>query len=163
MTMPEVVDHLSRYASSFDAPVLEGVEVRTLRPHPVGFEMETSVGTFHARTVVAATGGSAAIPPIARNFSPTIDQLHSSRYRNPDGIRPGGVLVVGGSASGLQIAIELARSGRWSTSRSAGTRDSPAPTGDGASTGGWTCPAPSTERSTRCPISMRHDRNRRCS
>ena len=33
-------------------------------------------------------------------------------YRNPDRLPPGGVLVVGASASGVQIAEELQRSGR---------------------------------------------------
>ena len=38
--------------------------------------------------------------------------LHSSQYRSPLGIPEGGVLVVGASASGVQIADELRRSGR---------------------------------------------------
>jgi putative flavoprotein involved in K+ transport len=38
--------------------------------------------------------------------------LHSSQYRAPQGLPAGNVLVVGASASGVQIADELARSGR---------------------------------------------------
>jgi putative flavoprotein involved in K+ transport len=38
--------------------------------------------------------------------------LHSSQYRSPRTLPEGGVLVVGASASGVQIAEELARSGR---------------------------------------------------
>ncbi len=45
-------------------------------------------------------------------LSSDIDQLVPTRYRNPAHLAPGGVLVVGASASGLQLADELARSGR---------------------------------------------------
>jgi putative flavoprotein involved in K+ transport len=39
-------------------------------------------------------------------------QIHSSDYKNPEQLPAGGVLVVGGGASGVQIADELQRSGR---------------------------------------------------
>ena len=38
--------------------------------------------------------------------------LTANHYRNPGQLAPGGVLVVGASASGVQIADELARAGR---------------------------------------------------
>ena len=38
--------------------------------------------------------------------------LHTSDYRNPDGLPPGAVLVVGAGPSGQQIARELAAAGR---------------------------------------------------
>ena len=41
-----------------------------------------------------------------------ITTLTTADYRNPDQLPDGGVLVVGGSASGVQIAEELQRSGR---------------------------------------------------
>jgi putative flavoprotein involved in K+ transport len=45
-------------------------------------------------------------------MSARVTQLHSSRYRNPQGLTPGAVLVVGSAQSGCQIAQELYRSGR---------------------------------------------------
>ena len=42
--------------------------------------------------------------------TPSIQQLHSSQYRRPAQLRPGPVLVVGASHSGLDIAYELAES-----------------------------------------------------
>ena len=41
-----------------------------------------------------------------------ITTLTTADYRNPDQLPDAGVLVVGGSASGVQIAEELRRSGR---------------------------------------------------
>ena len=59
-----------------------------------------------------ATGphGVQRIPPALRGAD--LPVVPSSRYRNPSGLPPGGVLVVGASASGVQIADELARNGR---------------------------------------------------
>jgi putative flavoprotein involved in K+ transport len=64
--------------------------------------------------VVVATGteNRAHVPPVAGGIDPGVHQLTASRYRGPRQIPDGGVLVVGASASGVQIADELRRSGR---------------------------------------------------
>ena len=110
-----VADYFTAYAANVDAPVRCGVEVRAVdrlagRP---GFRVETSDGVIETNTVVAATG------PYQRPVIPTVvpedsglTQLHSADYRNPDQLPPGGVLVVGGGSSGVQIADEIQRSGR---------------------------------------------------
>ena len=46
------------------------------------------------------------------DISSRVEVLTASSYRNPDTFPPGGVLVVGASASGVQIADELSRAGR---------------------------------------------------
>jgi putative flavoprotein involved in K+ transport len=75
----------------------------------------TDDDTWYARDVVVATGphGRPAVPP---GFDPhdlgEVDVVAARDYRNPDRIAPGAVLVVGASASGVQIADELARAGR---------------------------------------------------
>jgi putative flavoprotein involved in K+ transport len=63
--------------------------------------------------VVAATGPfqRGVIPPLVPPDA-GIAQLHSTAYRNPDRLPPGGVLVVGAGSSGTQIAEELSRAGR---------------------------------------------------
>ena len=79
------------------------------------FLVSTSGGSFRARAVVVATG-QCDVPfiPACRplDLSRRVLNLHSSQYRSPLGIPEGGVLVVGASASGVQIADELRRSGR---------------------------------------------------
>jgi putative flavoprotein involved in K+ transport len=113
LSAARLVDELERYAASFDAPVVTGVAVTRLTSGPAAtYDVHTTVGTWRARAVVLATG------PHGRPFVPAsvgpaeVDVIHSSRYRNPSRLQAGGVLVVGASASGVQIADELARSGR---------------------------------------------------
>lgn len=112
MTMPEVVGFLDGYAAG--VPVETGVAVRALHPALFGYRLETSAGTFAARAVVVATGQCDLpyIPAMAAALPKAIRQVTPSSYRNPAALAPGGVLVVGASASGVQIAEEIHRSGR---------------------------------------------------
>lgn len=113
MSAARFVHHLTRYAASFEAPVLPGTAVLDVSRSGDGYRVVTSRGTWHARHVVVATGphGQPHVPPgLGHAGDATV--LHSSRYRNPTQLAPGGVLVVGASASGVQIADELARAGR---------------------------------------------------
>lgn len=112
MTMPEVTGFLEAYGAS--APVETGVAVRALHPALFGYRLETSAGTFAAPAVVIATGQCDLphVPTMAARLPKTICQITPSSYRNPASLPPGGVLVVGASASGVQIAEEIHRSGR---------------------------------------------------
>jgi putative flavoprotein involved in K+ transport len=111
----QVADYFVSYAEKFGAPIRCGVEVKSvkrLHGRP-GFRVETSQGVIEANNVVAATGAfqSPVIPPIIPEQA-GLTQIHSSSYRNPDQLAPGGVLVVGAGSSGVQIADELLRAGR---------------------------------------------------
>jgi putative flavoprotein involved in K+ transport len=110
-------DLLVRYAASFDAPVIErtAVEALSAAPDGGGFLISTDRGGWRARTVVVATGphGAPHLPSGVRNAPlGTIEVITARRYRNPGRLPSGGVLVVGASSSGVQIADELARAGR---------------------------------------------------
>ena len=52
------------------------------------------------------------VPTMAQCLPPSIHQLTPTVYRNPAELPDGGVLVVGASASGVQLAEEIQRSGR---------------------------------------------------
>ncbi|HEY0934430.1 MAG TPA: pyridine nucleotide-disulfide oxidoreductase, partial [Trebonia sp.] len=67
--------------------------------------------------VVVATGteGEPRVPALARDLPAHLRQITALRYREPGQISPGEVLVVGASASGVQIADELRRAGRGVT------------------------------------------------
>src|SRR6185436_14790769 len=113
-TMPETIRFIERYAASFSAPVHAHTNVTSVQTQDGGYRVVTDRGTWDARTVVLATGACnlPAVPPLAAALPPYIRTLSSRDYRNPDQIEPGGVLVVGASASGTQIGEELQRSGR---------------------------------------------------
>ncbi len=110
MSVGRFVRHLERYAASFAAPVVGGTTVTELSSSGDGYRVVTDRATWRARHVVVATGphGTPRVPPGFEH----VDVLTANRYRNPDRLAPGGVLVVGASSSGLQIADELARAGR---------------------------------------------------
>ncbi len=110
LDMPAVIRLLEDYATG--APVLAGVTVNSVQPHGQGYLVRTDQGSWHARSVVVATGASAVPARPAVPLPPGITTVTAADYRNPGQLPEGGVLVVGASASGIQIADELARSGR---------------------------------------------------
>jgi putative flavoprotein involved in K+ transport len=114
MSMPEVVAFLERFAALTDAPVRTGTEVASVRRVDDGYQVRTSDGEIAARTVVLASGAfnRASVPRISDAVPASVTQLTPFDYRNPDQLPDGGVLVVGASATGVQLAAELARSGR---------------------------------------------------
>jgi putative flavoprotein involved in K+ transport len=113
MTAPQVAAHLGAYARAVAAPIRAGVTVTSVAPLDAGYRVVTSEGDYEADAVVLANGGSgiANLPPIADGVPAGILSLPSKQYRSPASVADGGVLVVGASASGAQLADELARAG----------------------------------------------------
>jgi putative flavoprotein involved in K+ transport len=110
-TKDPVVDYLQAYAAALDLPVRLNAKVTQLRQVGEGFEVRTTDDeAFHARQVVVATGPFQVpfVPPPASKLDPSVTQVHSADYRNPQALPEGPVLVVGGGNSGFQIAEELA-------------------------------------------------------
>jgi len=114
MTSHEVADHLETYARGIEAPVHTGVTVTSVSPRDGGYRVSTDQGAWDAVSVVLANGGSgvANLPPVAEGVPAGILSLSSKTYRSPDLLPSGGVLIVGASASGAQLADEIAASGR---------------------------------------------------
>jgi len=115
-TRDEVVAFIERYCEAIAAPVRTDVRVDAIRPAPGsdGFRLETSRGIVVASSVVVATGPyqEPVIPALASALPPRVTQVHSRAYRNPSGLPPGAVLVVGSGASGCQIVEDLLAAGR---------------------------------------------------
>jgi len=113
LSVGQLVEHLEGYAASFGVPLVGGTTVEDVRVSGHGggrYAVVTDRGTWHARNIVIANGphGRPHVPPgVARAAV-----LTSSEYRNPAQLEDGGVLVVGASASGVQIADEVRRAGR---------------------------------------------------
>jgi putative flavoprotein involved in K+ transport len=115
MTAGEVVGLIDRYAGEGAAPVHTHTTVRSLRADgDGGYSVDTDQGSWSADAVVVASGACnvAAVPPVREALPPGITSLTAIDYRNPDQVPEGGVLVIGASASGIQIADELLRHGR---------------------------------------------------
>ena len=114
MPAADVSGYLDAYARSFDAPVIHDAAVRSVRPRAGGYLVVSAAGYFSAAAVIVATGYSdvAAVPGIAYDVDPSVTQITPDRYRNPGDIPEGRVLVVGASATGVQLADELAAAGR---------------------------------------------------
>jgi putative flavoprotein involved in K+ transport len=88
--------------------------VTSVRRSAEGYEVVTPQATWQCRAVVLATGAFniPQRPAVAGAVPPDIAQLTTAQYRSPDSLEPGGVMVVGAAASGVQIADEIQRSGR---------------------------------------------------
>jgi putative flavoprotein involved in K+ transport len=115
MPRDEMVAFLERYATGFQAPVREDVEVTSLKAGQEGrFRLETSAGEMTAETVVLCTGAYQRPhrPAGAATLPANLLQIDVEDYRNPAQLPPGPVLVVGSGQSGCQIAEELHQFGR---------------------------------------------------
>jgi putative flavoprotein involved in K+ transport len=113
-TMPETIRFFEGYAEAIAAPVQSHTTVISVRRVDDGYQVVTDRGVWRCSAVVLATGACnvANVPAMATALPSSIATLTPMQYRNPDQLEEGGVLVVGASASGTQIAQEIHRSGR---------------------------------------------------
>lgn len=113
-TKDETADYLEEYAAKFDLPVRLGRRVDSLRRDGIGYLVCAGEERYRADNVVVATGPYRAprVPSFAARLDPSVVQLHSGAYRNPDQLPEGDVLVVGAGNSGAEISLELAATRR---------------------------------------------------
>jgi len=114
MTMAEITEFIDRFAKVSGAPVRTSTSVTAVRRAGDDYEIRTSDGEVRCRTVVIASGACnrPALPQFAGAVPTAVDQLTPFDYREPDQLSDAGVLVVGASATGVQLAAELQQSGR---------------------------------------------------
>jgi putative flavoprotein involved in K+ transport len=114
MAMPEVIQFITRYAAYVGAPVRVGCTVKSVRQEEEGFRVTTGQREWRCRAVVMASGahGIANVPKLSGALPATVRSMTAKEYRNPGQLEDAGVLVVGASATGLQLADEIAASGR---------------------------------------------------
>lgn len=116
-TMPETIAFIERYAEVISAPVHTNSRVNSLKKNDDGYLVATNQGQWQCRTIFVASGSCnvAQVPQCASAVPQCIDSLTAMEYRNPEQIRDGGVMIVGASATGTQLAEELQQSGRQVT------------------------------------------------
>ena len=118
MSRGEMLNFLESYRASFDAVVHPGVEVRSLSADSSeGFWVHTNQGAYSAKSVVIATGHCMHpnVPTWATELDAGLVQLTTNEYKSPASLPDGGVLVVGASATGAQLAHELQTAGHQVT------------------------------------------------
>jgi putative flavoprotein involved in K+ transport len=114
MTMGEVTELVERFAKVARAPVRAGVTVTSVRSAAGGYLVSTSDGEIACGAVVIASGACnlPSVPAVSAGVPASVAQLTPFDYRGPGQLPDGGVLVVGASATGVQLAAEIRRSGR---------------------------------------------------
>ncbi len=115
MTAAEVAELIERFAQSARVPVRTETNVTSVqRVGDDGYRVITEHGEIQGCTVVIASGACnlPAVPAFADAVPADVEQITPFGYRNPDQLPDGGVLVVGASATGVQLAAEIRGSGR---------------------------------------------------
>jgi putative flavoprotein involved in K+ transport len=114
LPMPNVINFLSGYARAISAPIQTHTTVTGVRAAGSGYRVSTTQGVWRCASIVFASGACnlAVIPALAETVPRQIRTLTPMTYQGPDQLPELGVLVVGGSATGVQLADEIQRSGR---------------------------------------------------
>ncbi|HEY4447844.1 MAG TPA: FAD-dependent oxidoreductase, partial [Steroidobacteraceae bacterium] len=114
MTMPELIRHITNFAAETSAPVRTHTAVTAVRRADGGYQVATDQGEIRCRCVVLASGAANVprVPALRQGVPEPIECVTAFDYHNPQRLPPGGVLVVGASATGVQLADEILRSGR---------------------------------------------------
>ena len=114
MTVTEVVEFISSFAAAAAAPVRPQTTVTSVRQTDDGYHVATDNGDLRCRCLVLARGACNLpnVPALSREVPASIQCLTPMDYRSADQLPEGGVLVVGASATGAQLAEEVRRTGR---------------------------------------------------
>ena len=115
MTMPEVIAFIERYARDRSAPVQTRHDGDVGARDDDGYVVDTDQGAWRCPTVVLATGACnvADVPAVADGVPAGVATVTPLAVPQPaTSCDDGGVLVVGASATGIQLADEIHRSGR---------------------------------------------------
>jgi putative flavoprotein involved in K+ transport len=114
MTMGEVVEFIDRFAAFSRAPIRTHTAVTSVARDGDGYRISTSAGEIFCRTLVIASGACnhPHVPAVRDAMPASVRHVTSFDYKNPSQLPDGRVLVVGPSATGVQLAAEIHQSGR---------------------------------------------------
>lgn len=113
MGMTDLVALMQAYANDSRLPLRTRTTVESVQRHDDGYFVITNNGSWDARSVIIASGAcnSPVVPAMSSALPQDIEQLTPFDYKNPASVPTGGVLVVGASATGMQLADELLDAG----------------------------------------------------
>jgi putative flavoprotein involved in K+ transport len=114
MTMPETIRFIEQYARQISAPIKQNTTVISVTTDGSNYKIVTDKGIWECDSVVVASGACnrAHVPVMAEAVPPSIATLTPMQYRNPGQLDEGSVMIVGASATGIQLASEIHQSGR---------------------------------------------------
>ena len=114
MAMPELIEFIDAYAAHSSAPVETQTTVTSVSRDEDRYSVTTDAGQWRCRSVVVASGACnvPVVPKVADHIPHGIQSITPHQYHSPEQLDAGGVMVVGASATGLQLAEEIQRSGR---------------------------------------------------
>jgi len=114
LPVAEVTAFIEHFAASCLAPVRAGAAVTSVRRAGAGYRVTSAAGEIACRSVVLASGACnrPRVPQLSEAVPARVRQLTPFDYQGPGRLPDGGVLVVGASATGVQLAAEIRRSGR---------------------------------------------------
>ena len=114
MAVPELIDFLDAYAEQITAPVRTHTAVSSVRADNGQYRIVSDDGEWCCRAVILASGACniPSVPKVSKLLPSDIRGITPHEYRNPEQLESGGVMVVGASATGLQLAEEIQQSGR---------------------------------------------------
>ena len=114
MPIAELIRFFDGYAQHIQAPVHTGTEVLDVSQVEDGYRVLTNRGSWRCKAVVVASGAYnlPLLPKYAAEIPRSVCSLTTAQYRGPGQLEDGGVLVVGASATGVQLAREIQHSGR---------------------------------------------------
>jgi putative flavoprotein involved in K+ transport len=114
MTVAELVEFIARFGAAAAAPVRTHTTVTSVRKTDDGYHVATDNGDLRCRCLVLASGACnvPSVPALRQAVPASLVSVTPTEYRNPNQLPEGGVLMVGASATGVQLADEIHRSGR---------------------------------------------------
>jgi putative flavoprotein involved in K+ transport len=114
MAIPELIEFIDAYAVHSSAPVKTQTTVTSVSRNNDSYDVTTNAGQWRCRSVVVASGACnvPVVPKVAEHIPDGIQSITPHQYHSPNQLDAGGVMVVGASATGLQLAEEIQRSGR---------------------------------------------------
>jgi putative flavoprotein involved in K+ transport len=117
MHVSELIERLDQYALMTGAPVQSETTVLAIGRSSRGYRVQTDNGAIECRSIVMANGAFAIpnVPEFVSRLPANVGSFTSKNYKRPSDLPNGKVLVVGASATGLQLAREIQISGRQVT------------------------------------------------
>jgi putative flavoprotein involved in K+ transport len=115
-TKEELTDYFEMCLNAVNPPIKSNTAVQNIIQLQNGsWEVHTSKVIYETSHVAICIGAmcNPKLPKVAAKLSPSIFQLHSNHYRNPEQITTKSVLLVGSGSSGMQICTLLIQSKRF--------------------------------------------------